>query len=161
MSRAIARTIWLILIISTLANAQLDRGSLTGTVTDPTGAVIPDVKVSARNTATNAVYETRSEPAGQYTMPNLPVGGYEVTFEAPAFKKLVRSGIALGVAEVLRIDAMLEVGSLSESVQITAEAPRLTSDTPMTGTSLTSRDLTTLPLTRRTEGRVAQLLVYK
>jgi hypothetical protein len=151
----------LVLIIGTLANAQLDRGSLTGTVTDPTGAVVPDVKVSARNTATNAVYETRSNPAGQYTMPNLPVGAYEVTFESPAFKKLVRSGITLGVTEVLRIDAMLEVGSLSESVQIMAEAPRLTSDTPMTGTSLTSRDLTSLPLTWGSEGRVAEFFVYK
>src|ERR1051325_8994886 len=121
MSRPIARIIWLVLIIGTLANAQMDRASLTGTVTDPTGAVVPDVKVSARNTATNAVYETRSNPAGQYTMPNLPVGAYEVTFESPAFKKLVRSGITLGVTEVLRIDAMLEVGSLSESVQIMAD----------------------------------------
>src|SRR6266498_2688244 len=97
MLKAIANTILAILIIGTLAHAQLDRGSLTGTVTDPTGAVVPDVKITARNTATNAVYETRSNPAGQYTMPNLPVGGYEVTFEAPAFKKLVRSGITLGV----------------------------------------------------------------
>src|ERR1044071_1873927 len=147
MSRPIARIIWLVLIIGTLANAQLDRGSLTGTVTDPTGAVVPDVKVSARNTATNAVYETRSNPAGQYTMPNLPVGAYEVTFESPAFKKLVRSGITLGVTEVLRIDAMLEVAPFRNPARILAGAPGLPSDTPMTGPSLPSRDLTSLPLT--------------
>ncbi len=78
------KSAWLLLIGCLALFAQLDRGSLTGTITDPSGAVIPDAKVTIKNTGTNAIYETRSNVAGQYTMPNLPVGGYEVTFEAPA-----------------------------------------------------------------------------
>src|SRR2546428_410927 len=101
---------------------QLDRGSLTGTLTDSTGAVIPDTRVTVKNTATGAAYETRANSSGQYAMPNLAPGPYELTFEAPSFKKLVRSGINLGATEVVRVDATLEVGSVAESIQITAEA---------------------------------------
>src|SRR5206468_2660239 len=108
MSRATHRNLYLLVIVGALTGvlyAQLDRGALTGTVSDPSGAVIPEVRVSARNTATNAVYETKSTQAGQYTVPNLPVGTYEITFEANGFKKLVRSGITLGVTQAARVDA--------------------------------------------------------
>src|SRR5262245_60836077 len=101
--------------------AQLDRGTITGMVTDPTGAVIPKVKITLLNTATGASYETLSSEEGAYTAPNLPIGSYQLTFEAASFRKLVRGGVNLGVTEVLRIDAKLEVGSLDESVQVNAE----------------------------------------
>ncbi len=161
MPKASLRSVCLLLIGCLAVLAQLDRGALTGTITDPSGAVIPDARVTIKNTGTNGIYETRSNPAGQYTMPNLPVGGYELTFEAPAFKKLVRSGITLSVADVVRVDATLAVGSVTESVQISAEAPRLQSDTPMVGASLVNKELSHLPVSWGTEGRVAEFFVYK
>lgn len=161
MSKSISKSVWLLLISSVVAFGQLNRGSLTGTVTGASGAVIPGIGVTIKNTGTNAIYPTKTNAAGQYTMPNLPVGSYELTFEATGFKKLVRSGIMLGVTEVARVDALLEVGSVTESVQITAEAPRLQSDTPMVGTSLTNRELSELPVSWGIEGRVAEFFVYK
>src|SRR6266542_1790176 len=156
MSKKGFRIAWLLPIGGLALFAQLDRGSLTGTITDPSGAVIPDTKVTIKNTGTNAIYETRSNLAGQYTMPNLPVGGYELTFEAPSFKKLARSGITLSVADVARVDGTLTVGSVAESVQISAEAPRLQADTPTVGSSLTNKELSELPVRWGTEGRVAE-----
>src|SRR5579871_6073790 len=101
------------------ASAQLNTGTITGTVTDPSGALVPDVKVTARNTATNLARETTTSGAGVYRVSDLIVGPYEVTFEAPAFKKLVRTGITLDVTQVVRVDAKMEVGSVTESVQVT------------------------------------------
>ena len=140
--------------------AQLNRGSLTGAVTDPSGAVIPGARVVARHAATGATYETRTNEAGQYSVPSLPTGAYEVTFEAASFKRLVRDGIQLGVTEVLRVDASLEVGAVTEAVQVTAEAPLLQTETPEVGTSLGYRQLQDLPLSFG-GARLAEAFAYK
>ena len=148
----------LVLSFSTLF-AQLDRGTLTGTVTDPTGAVIPSAKLTLVHQGTQATTTSVTNENGQYVRPNLPIGTYEITAEAPGFKKTVRSGITLGVTEVLRVDIQLEIGSTGESVQVTADVPRLQTDTPQIGTSLTSKSLTTLPLSF-SGGRTAESFAY-
>ncbi len=135
-----------VLLAGALLQGQLDRGSLTGTVTDPTGGLIPGAKVAVINTATQARYETVSSSSGQYTVPNLPPGPYQIVFEAPGMKQLVRSGIDLSATEVLRVDVSLEVGAMAERVEVSAEAPRLQTDRPEVGTSLSNRELIDLPL---------------
>ena len=85
----------LILLFASVSLAQLNRGSITGTITDATQAVVPNVKLSVQNTATGITYEGAANDSGQYTVPNLPPGSYTISFEAPSFKKLVRSGIDL------------------------------------------------------------------
>src|SRR5437762_9510570 len=80
--------------------AQLDRGAITGTVTDPSGAAVPGVHVTVLNAATGRKFETTTTEAGQYTQPGLPIGNYEMHFDAQGFKKLVRSGIALQASDV-------------------------------------------------------------
>ena len=127
--------------------AQLNRGSLTGTVTDNSGAVIPNVKLTIRNIATGAQYETVTNENGQYNEANLPIGEYVIVFESPNFKRVERKGVDLGVTQVLRVDATLEVGSVTESVSVTAETPRLQTDSPEVGTSLSNKQLIDLPLT--------------
>ena len=126
--------------------SQQDRGTLTGTVTDPANARIVGVRVTIANTATNAIYETATNSAGQFTMPNLPIGPYRVTFETQGFRTLVRDGINLSVAQVLRIDGQLQIGATVESIQVTAEAPILQTDTPEVGTSLGSQRVIDMPL---------------
>jgi Carboxypeptidase regulatory-like domain/TonB dependent receptor len=148
-------------LLAVCGNAQLNRGTLTGTVTDVTGAVVPACKITARNTATGAVYQTETNTNGQYSIPNTPTGSYELTFESAAFKRLVRSGIDVGATEVVRVDTTLEIGSVTESVQITAEAPRLQSDTPEVGTSLNNRELVDLPISWSGEGRMPENFAYK
>lgn len=139
--------------------AQLDRGTITGTVTDPTGAVVPNARITLIHEGTQASTASATNEAGQYSRPNLTIGQYQVTVEAQGFKKTVRSGITLGVSEVLRIDFVLELGSTGESVQVTADVPRLQTDTPQIGTSLASKSLTTLPLSF-SGGRQAESFAY-
>ena len=139
--------------------AQLNRGTFTGTVTDNSGAVIPNVKLTAKNAATGAQYDGVTNDAGQYTLPNLPTGTYTLTFEAASFKKLDRTKVELGVTQVLRVDAVLEVGSVAESIAVSAEAPRLQTDSPDVGTSLSNKQLIDLPLTF-SGARIAENFAY-
>lgn len=142
------------------ASAQLNRGTITGTVQDPSGAAIPGVKVTIESAATGALTETTTNDYGQYTAPYLPVGAYQLTFEAPAFKRLVRQGVNLGVTEVLRVNVTLEVGATAESVTVSAEVPRLATDSPEVGTSLGNKQLIDLPLSF-SGARLAENFAYK
>jgi len=139
--------------------AQLDRASLTGTVTDPTGAAVPSVKVVIIQSGTRARFETSTNDAGQYTRPNLPIGAYQISFEANGFRKSTRADLTLKIAEVLRVDAQLELGSTSESVEVRSELPRVQADTPQIGTSLGAKSLTNLPLSF-SGGRQAENFAY-
>src|SRR5438034_1140780 len=107
------------------AFAQTDRGTITGTISDATGGVIPGATVEAKNTATGAVYQAGSSETGNYTLAQLPAGNYEVSVNLPGFKKYVRSGIIVSVATTLRIDVALEVGSAGDSVTVEAASPLL------------------------------------
>jgi hypothetical protein len=124
----------------------MNRGTITGTVTDPAGAYIPGAKIVITNTATGVKSETMATDSGQYTVPNLTPGPYEVQVTAPSFKKLVRSNVELGATQILRIDGRLEIGQVSESVSVTAEVPRIQTDSREVGTSLANQEIIDLPL---------------
>ena len=113
------------LLIAMTAVAQSDRGTITGTVSDPGGAVVANAPIQVKNVATGLVYDVASSSTGNYTVPALPVGSYEVTVAVPGFKKYIRSGLTIQVAQTLRIDVTLEVGSAAESVTVSAEASLL------------------------------------
>src|SRR5215831_1095223 len=105
--------------------AQTDRGTITGTVSDASGAVIPGAMVEAKNTSTGAVYQAGSSETGNFTLPQLPVGTYELSATLPGFKKFVRPNLNVQIAQTLRIDVALEVGSAGEQVTVEAAAPLL------------------------------------
>ncbi len=153
------RLLALSLLSSLLLVGQLNRGSITGTVTDSSGAVVPIVKISIRNSATGALYETVTNDNGQYNAPNLPTGEYVVVFESPNFKRLERKGVDLGVTQVLRVDGTLEVGSATESVSISADIPHLQTDSAEVGTSLSNKELIDLPLSFA-GARIAESFAY-
>src|ERR1700722_12704579 len=102
--------------VASLAFSQSDRGTITGTVTDSTGAVIANVPVQAKNTGTGVAYDGATSTTGNYTISELPAGDYEISMSAPGFKKYTRSGLTVEVAQILRIDIGLEVGASTESV---------------------------------------------
>jgi len=133
-------------LVATPVLSQQDRATVTGTVTDPSGSVIPGVDVTVRNTATNATYQTITNDTGNYTVPNLPIGSYTLTFESPGFKTLVRQGITLTVSQVARIDAQLQLGETVESVEVVGGAPLLQTESPDVGTLLERRRFIDLPL---------------
>src|SRR5262245_32417351 len=95
--------IQIILCAVSAALAQSDRGTVTGTVTDPAKAAVPGAKVAARNTETGALFETVTTTTGNYTITSLPVGSYDLTVEAPGFSRKVQQGIRIQVAQTARI----------------------------------------------------------
>ena len=115
----------LVLVALLPATAQSDRGTVTGTVSDPVGAVVPNAPVSLKNVATGATYDTVTTATGNYTIPSLPVGRYSLTVAAAGFNQFIREGIDVQVAQTARIDVVLKVGAASESVTVTANAPLL------------------------------------
>src|SRR5580700_6852454 len=106
------RSLWTAFCLSFLALAafaQTDRGTITGTITDPAGAVVPNAPVEARNVATDALYPAASSATGNYTIAQLPIGTYELSVTVPGFKKYVRTGIMVEAYGIYRIDPALEV----------------------------------------------------
>ena len=128
------------------ALAQTDRGTLTGTVSDSTGAVIPGVSIEARNARTGAVYQAGSSETGNYTLAQLPAGTYEVSGTLPGFRRFVRTGVIVSVATVLRIDVTLEVGASGESVTVEAASPLLKTESGEVSHNLTTEQLDSLPV---------------
>lgn len=126
--------------------AQETRGSITGRVTDPSGAVIPTVKVEALNVATNVSVTAVTNEAGNYDIPYLLPGLYRLTAEAPGFKRTVRDGIELRVGDRLVVDLRLEVGAVTESVEVVAETPLLATATAAIGAVMGQRQITELPI---------------
>jgi len=128
------------------AFAQTDRGTLTGTVSDTSGAVIPGVPIEAKNIQTGATYEAGSSETGNYTLAQLPAGTYELTALLPGFKKFVRTGVIVSVATVLRIDITLDVGGTGESVTVESASPLLKTESGEVSHNLTTDQVNNLPV---------------
>jgi len=105
--------------------AQSDRGTITGTVADPAGAVVASAPIEAKNTQTGAVFQAASSDTGNYTLAQVPVGTYEISVTVAGFKKYVRQNIIVGVAQTVRVDVALEVGSATESVTVSEQSSLL------------------------------------
>jgi hypothetical protein len=128
------------------ALAQSDRGTITGTISDPAGAVVATAAIEAKNVATDAVYAAASSATGNYTIPQLPVGTYNLTVTVPGFKKFVRPGLVVEVAGTARVDVALEVGSASESVTVEAAAPLLKTEGGEVASNISTSTLDELPI---------------
>ncbi|HXP87277.1 MAG TPA: TonB-dependent receptor [Bryobacteraceae bacterium] len=136
----------LLLLAAVALFGQSDRGTITGTITDPGGAVISGAAVEARNVATGAVYQAASSATGNYTIAQLPAGAYEVDVTVMGFKKFVRAGLQVEVAGTLRIDAALEVGAASESVTVTEAAAQLKTEGGEVSHNISTQTLDDLPV---------------
>ena len=136
--------------MSALAFAQEFRGTLNGRVTDPTGLGVPSAKIVVTKTDTNARSATVSGPDGNYTMPFLEPGPYELTAEVPGFKKYDHPGIQVGTNERVTVDVALEVGNATEQVTVTAAAPLLTTASASSGQVITTSEVENLPMNGNT-----------
>jgi hypothetical protein len=128
------------------AFGQTDRGNITGTISDPAGAVVANAAVEARNVATGAVYPAATSATGNYTVAQLPAGTYELSVTVPGFKKYVRENLTVEVAGNVRIDAVLEVGSAAESITVEAAAPLLKTEGGEVATNIATQTLDDLPI---------------
>jgi hypothetical protein len=146
------RTIWKVFLLFVCASAvswaQVDRGSITGTITDSTGAVIPGVSVSVIETQTGVHYNgATTTELGIYRILSLPVGTYSLNFEKDGFKSYTRGGVTVSMTQNVTLNAKLEIGNRSESVTVTADASMLNAQDATVSTSVTGGVLTELPLT--------------
>ncbi len=134
----------LILAVSP-AGAQIDNGNITGRVTDSSGAVIPGAQVTVTQTQMNFETVLQTNEEGMYRAVQLRPGPYRVTVVAQGFKRLVRENLELHVGETLAINAALDVGAVSDSVEVKANAELLQTETSSTGTALEGDYLYRLP----------------
>jgi len=132
--------------LAPLAFGQGGTGTITGTVTDPTGLAIAGANVQARNTETGAVYTGASTAAGNYTIANLPVGTYELAVTVAGFKSYTHTNLAIAAAQTLRQDIPLEVGATSESITVEAQATLLKTETGDQTFDVTLEQMDNLPL---------------
>jgi hypothetical protein len=126
--RAVVYAIVVMLVSTGSAYAQFDRGSISGTVKDPQGGVVPGVTVTITTTATEQSRTTVTDGSGFYTFPSLPPGRYDISAELQGFKKNTRAGVQLDAAASLTVDFGLETGAITEEVTVTAEASLLQTD---------------------------------
>jgi hypothetical protein len=154
----------LVLVVAALfavaAFAQTNRGSMTGTITDPVGAVIANANVLAVESETQAQFTTITTGTGNYTLAEMPPGVYSVSVEVPGFKKFTQQGIRVQVATVDTIDIKLEVGSATESITITADAPLLRTESSDQNFNIPISTINDLPLNyslRGPSGQVGQV----
>ena len=127
------------------AFAQGQLGSITGTIADPAGAVVPNAAIEAKNVATGAVYQVGSSGTGNYTIP-VPTGTYELTVTVQGFKKFVRENLVVPVGTDVRQDATLEVGATTEAVTVTEAAPLLQTESGDVSHTTTTNLMDDLPI---------------
>lgn len=124
-------------------------GTVLGTISDSTGALLPNVKVTVTNTGTNLAFRTETSSAGDYSAPSLNPGTYTVTAEAPGFEKSVTKPFTLTVDQKLRVDLSLKPGSITETMEVTAQAVELDTDTAALSQEMSGDQVAALPLNGR------------
>jgi len=134
------------------AGAQTTFGSITGTVTDQSGAVIPGVAVTITNAGTNAQRQATTSETGVFNVPNLAVGSYRVRMEAGGFRGQERTGIQINANNVVNIDAQLTVAPATNEIDVLGVAPVIDTETSTLSNVKTARELEQLPLVSRTGG---------
>jgi hypothetical protein len=133
---------------SALAWASIG-GSIAGTVKDPSGRVVTKANVFVREVNTGLSYQTRTDSRGTYTFPVLPVGHYELDVQATGFRSYQRTGIVLDTNAALNLDAVLEVGSVAETVRVVDDALHVETTSTQMGEVITGRQMTAVPLDGR------------
>jgi Carboxypeptidase regulatory-like domain/TonB dependent receptor len=136
------------ILSAALLNAQTTT-TLLGTVTDKTGAVVPNADVTATNAGTNLSRTAKTNGQGEYRIDFLPIGDYTVEVSASGFKKSLQKGVTLEVNVTARANATLDVGAVTEEISVTAEAPLVNTSNAQIGRSVANAEITTLPIVGR------------
>ena len=126
--------------------AQTDRGIITGVVTDSTGAIVPSAKITITNTATNVQNTGQTTATGNYTVPSLPPGTYTLRAEAPGFKTYERTNVVVIAGGTINVDAVLEVGQVTESISVTSSLTQVQTETAKVTTQVSTKMIDELPL---------------
>jgi hypothetical protein len=132
-----------------MAMAQVNTGTLDGLVTDPQGALVPKVEIVVTNTLTTQTFNTVTDNKGHWAVPSLPTATYSVTATAPGFKKITKEGIVMDAGIPATVNLQLEVGSVSETVEVTGAAEVVEAASATVSSDLTGRQVNDLPIPSR------------
>ncbi|HEY6376856.1 MAG TPA: TonB-dependent receptor, partial [Edaphobacter sp.] len=146
------------IIFTSSAFAQLSTATLFGNITDSTGAVVPNATVTLTQTETNFVRVAKVKDDGSYREEFLPVGPYKISVSAPGFKSLVRSGISLSVMQNAELSLALEIGTATETINVTADVPLVNTGDSTLGRTVSNVEIDNLPLVNRNVDRLLQLV---
>lgn len=137
--------------------AQLTTAGIVGTVTDASGSRVPDVAVTATEVSTGTATSVTADSSGTYTINPLKVGLYTVTFQKTGFQRLVQANVTLEIGEVVKVDAVLKIGAVTQTVEVTGAPPLLQEETSSLGTIETEKRIVELPLNGRNFFKLAFL----
>ena len=137
--------------------AQVTSTAIYGTVTDATGATVAGAKVSATNTDTNLSRTAQTNAEGEFRIELLPVGNYKIEIAAPGFERFVRSGIALEVNVPARVDALLQLGDVNQTVTVTGAISLINTSSPEIGRTIENEEIANMPLVNRNAYELLEL----
>jgi outer membrane receptor protein involved in Fe transport len=143
-------------LVGSAAFGQAITGTIVGTVSDPTGAVITGAEVVAKNVGTGLTYSTTTGSEGFYTLTKIPPGSYDVTVQSKGFKTSVSAGNTVDVEKTTRVDFSLVTGAVSETVEVSSQAPLVESTTSDIGSIISEKEVNDLPI----NGRLYQMMVF-
>ena len=133
-------------VCSAAALAQTATGTINGTISDPAGAVVASAPLDLKNSETGTVYQTASSSTGNYTFSQLPAATYQLTVNVPGFKTHVRQNLGVQAAQTIRVDVVLEVGTSTESVTVSAQASMLSTESAAVNSNVTTDRMNSLPI---------------
>lgn len=145
---AVAAGVTLLLAFAQISHASI-TGSISGTVRDPSGAVIPAATVVALNTKTGVKETAVTDSRGFYSFPELPIGDYQVSIRKAGFRLYKQRGLVLNINTALRVDATLEVGAVAQAVTVSSTAVHVSTSSTQLGQVITGTKMTALPLNGR------------
>jgi len=154
------RSLWFVLIgLLSIAPVQFAQtsGSIAGVILDQSGSAIPGATVGLTNTETNAARSVLTNDAGAYLFPTLPPGTYNLKAEKTGFKSLVQNKVEIQVQQNARIDFRLEVGQVTESIDVTASSSTIVTENATVGTVIENKGITDLPLNGRNYTQLVSL----
>lgn len=147
-----------VFLLSTSAIAQVSTTTLTGLITDPSGAAIPNVELKLTCDETGVVNRSATDAKGEYTVPLLPPGHYRVEASASGFQPQLRSGLVLEIGRVFRVDMQFQLGQTNQTVEVTGSAPLLESENSSISQLIENKSVQDMPLMGRRAGDLVALM---
>src|SRR5918992_789212 len=147
--RIVLTLVFAFLVSYSTASAQVDTGTIQGTVRDASGGVVPGAAVTLVNVDMGVSFQTKTNDVGNYQFPSIRIGNYTVVAEAPGFAPVTREGISLSIQQRYVADFSLKPSNLAETVSVTAEAVQLQTQEASLGATVESKTINNLPLNGR------------
>src|SRR6185437_11700663 len=140
---------WFVVLLAGASFGQVTTTNMIGTVTDSSGATLPGAQVTVTNTGTGYTGSVQTNSQGEYRLEFLPLGNYRVDISSNGFKKVARTGVVLLADQPARVDAQLQLGQVTETVEVSSEIPLVNTSNPEIGRTIETQEIINLPIVNR------------